>query len=194
MGKAWRCRIRPQGGLLQGTNSRTPRVDRMTRPRKRSAEDDTDERFTNPVEARKKAMDYLARREYGYTELQTKLQRAGFEAGTVETVVEQLAGEGLQNDRRFVESFMRSRISQGKGPVRIRLELRQHEIDEALADESLDASDQNWSDLAVDIRARKFGKALPRDFREKARQMRFLQYRGFESAHIHRAVGGTEEE
>ena len=153
-----------------------------------------DDRFSNPVEARKKAMDYLARREYGHSELQTKLQRAGFEPATVTSVVDQLAREGLQNDRRFVDSFLRSRISQGKGPVRIRLELRQHGIDEALADASLDASDENWSDLAADIRARKFGKELPRDFREKARQMRFLQYRGFESAHIQRAVAGAEEE
>lgn len=166
----------------------------MTKLRKRSVEDDIDDRFTNPLEARKKAMDYLARREYGHTELQTKLQRAGFAAGTVKTVVDQLAGEGLQNDLRFVESFVRSRVSQGKGPVRIRLELRQHGIDEALADESLDASDENWSELAADIRTRKFGKELPRDFREKARQMRFLQYRGFESAHIQRAVGGADEE
>jgi regulatory protein len=166
----------------------------MTKPRKSFAADDTDDRFTNPLEARKKAMDYLARREYGHTELQTKLQRAGFEADTVATAVNQLASEGLQNDKRFVESFLRSRVSQGKGPVRIRLELRQHGIDEALADESLDASDENWSDLAADIRARKFGKELPRDFREKARQMRFLQYRGFESAHILRAVGDADEE
>ncbi len=167
----------------------------MTKRRKRFADvDDTDERFSNPVEARKKAMDYLARREYGNTELQTKLQHAGFEACTVKAVVDQLAREGLQNDHRFVESFLRSRVSQGKGPVRIRLELRQHEIDEALVDECLDASDGNWSELAADVRARKFGKELPRDFREKAQQMRFLQYRGFESAHIQRAVAGADEE
>ncbi|HEX7719853.1 MAG TPA: regulatory protein RecX, partial [Woeseiaceae bacterium] len=123
-----------------------------------------------------------------------KLQRAGFAADTAKSVVEQLAREGLQNDRRFVESFMRSRVSQGKGPVRIRLELRQHGIDEVMADQGFDASDENWSDLAADIRARKFGRDLPRDFREKARQMRFLQYRGFESAHIQQAVGGADEE
>ncbi len=166
----------------------------MTNRRRRFAENDADDRFTNLVEARKKAMDYLARREYGYAELQTKLQRAGFEADTVKAMVDQLAREGLQNDRRFVESFLRSRVSQGKGPVRIRLELRQHGIDEAMIDESLNASDENWSDLATDIRARKFGKELPWDFREKARQMRFLQYRGFESPHIQRAVGGADEE
>ena len=34
--------------------------------------------FSNPIEARKKAMDYLARREYGRLELQAKLENAGF--------------------------------------------------------------------------------------------------------------------
>ena len=32
--------------------------------------------------------------------------------------------EGLQSDRRFAESFVQSRINQGKGPVRIRLRSR----------------------------------------------------------------------
>ena len=34
-----------------------------------------DDRFADPIEARKKAMDYLARREYGQTELVKKLRK-----------------------------------------------------------------------------------------------------------------------
>ena len=36
------------------------------------------DRFSDPKEARKKAMDYLARREYGQRELEQKLIAAGF--------------------------------------------------------------------------------------------------------------------
>ena len=42
---------------------------------------------------------------------------------------------------------------------------------------------------ARQTRERKFGAELPRDFKEKARQMRFLQYRGFEQDQITAAVG-----
>ena len=41
--------------------------------------------------------------------------------------------------------------------------------------------------MAREIRAGKFGNEAPTDFKEKARQMRFLQYRGFESDHIQSA-------
>ena len=132
-------------------------------------------------------MDYLARREHGRQELVAKLQSAGFEHETAAMAVEQLAREGLQDDRRFVESFVQSRISQGKGPIRIRLELGQHGVEGAAVDEGLDDAGEDWPELARRIRVRKFGEALPGSFPEKARQMRFLQYRGFEPDHIRKA-------
>ena len=143
---------------------------------------------TDPLRARKKAMDYLARREHGREELLAKLASAGFDPATAAAAVGQLAAEGLQDDRRFVENFVQSRISQGKGPVRIRLELQQHGIEGAVVDEALDGAGEDWSALARQVRARKFGRRVPEPFPEKARQMRFLQYRGFESDQIRRAL------
>ena len=146
------------------------------------------ERFSNPVEARKKAMDYLARREYGRRELEQKLAAAGFEATIVLAAVEQLNGEGLQDDRRFAENFAQSRINQGKGPVRIQQELVERGLDAGLVDEVLEEIAEDWFELARATRHKKFGSAAPTDFKEKARQMRFLQYRGFESDHIQAAM------
>jgi regulatory protein len=147
-----------------------------------------DERFSSAVEARKKAMDYLARREYGLLELQKKLRRAGFYEPAAVDAVEQLRADGLQDDARFIESFVRSRISQGKGPVRIRVDLGQRGLDSALVEEGLEQSGEDWFALALRVREQKFGADLPQDYKEKARQMRFLQYRGFEQDHIHSSV------
>ena len=83
---------------------------------------------------------------------------------------------------------MQSRINQGKGPVRIRQELGERDLDAGLIDVVLDDVAADWYALARQIREKKFGPGLPRDFKEKARQMRFLQYRGFESGHIQAAV------
>jgi regulatory protein len=144
--------------------------------------------FSDPRIARKKAMDYLARREYGQRELVQKLIAAGFESQTATETVDKLADEGLQDDRRFVESFVQSRINQGKGPVRIRQELGERDLDAGLIDAVLEDATEDWYALARQIREKKFGSELPREFKEKARQMRFLQYRGFESGHIQTAV------
>lgn len=146
------------------------------------------DRFTDPIEARKKAMDYLARREYGRLELTRKLARAGFDNEISAAAVAQLTADGLQDDRRFIESFVQSRISQGKGPVRIELDLGERGLDAALVGDVLAESGQDWNELAAEVRRKKFGASLPADFNRKAKQMRFLQYRGFEQAQVQAAV------
>ena len=146
------------------------------------------DRFADPKEARKKAMDYLARREYGRRELEQKLIAAGFAAGTAYDVVHKLTGEGLQDDRRFIENFVQSRINQGKGPIRIRQELGERGVNDGMIDEVLDDVAEDWFALARSVRDKKFGPGLPGEFKVKARQMRFLQYRGFESSHVQAAV------
>ncbi|MBU2677247.1 MAG: recombination regulator RecX [Gammaproteobacteria bacterium] len=153
----------------------------------------SEDRFASTLEARKKAMDFLARREYGHTELVKKLIGKGFQPAAAEAAVAKLAGEGLQSDQRFAENFAQSRINQGKGPVRIRLELGQRGIGDAAVDSVLDNVAVNWTEMAREIRARKFGSSRPADFKDKARQMRFLQYRGFEAEQIQAAVGGRDE-
>jgi regulatory protein len=133
-------------------------------------------------------MDFLARREYGQEELVRKLTTAGFDTDIAMTEIDRLTEEGLQSDARFAGSFVQSRINQGKGPMRIREELKEKELGGADIDQALDESGQDWFALAREVRVRKFGSDLPTDFPEKARQMRFLQYRGFDSDQVQAAV------
>ncbi len=149
--------------------------------------------FSDPIKARKKAMDYLARREYGCLELQAKLENAGFETEIARVAVDRLASEKLQCDRRFVENFLQSRINKGKGPVRVRIELEDRRVESGLVDEILSQCNEDWVALARQIREKKFGSSLPADFKEKARQMRFLQQRGFDSGQIQAAVMSHED-
>lgn len=148
----------------------------------------SDDRFSKVIEARKKAMDYLARREHGRTELINKLTRFGFEAATADAAVAELADDNLQSDQRFVEAFIASRISQGKGPVKIRADLRERDIAGGIVDFGLQDADQDWYASARQVRERKYGREYPTDFSEKARQMRFLQSRGFDTDQIQAAV------
>ena len=132
-------------------------------------------------------MDFLARREYGQTELAKKLADKGYKRSVVEDELQRLTDEGLQSDTRFAESFVQSRINQGKGPVRIRADLGQRGIRDGIIDGALETAACDWYELAREERVKKFGASLPEDFKEKARQMRFLQYRGFEQDHIQSA-------
>ena len=150
--------------------------------------DTKEDRFSSPGEARKKAMDFLARREYGQHELIDKLTVKGFDRKIAGEAVARLTDDGLQSDQRFAENFVQSRINQGKGPVRIRAELSQRSISDAAIEAAIEGHDADWYELARDVRFRKFGRRQPVDFKAKAKQMRFLQYRGFEPSHIQRAI------
>jgi len=143
-----------------------------------------EDRFRCPKEIRRKAMDFLARREYGKTELVRKLADKGYVFRTVEAEIHKLTEERLQSDDRFAAVFVQSRINQGKGPVRIRLDLGQRGVSDAVIEMAIVESAADWHGLACEVRVKKFGDATPADFKAKAKQMRFLQFRGFEQDHL----------
>jgi regulatory protein len=138
-------------------------------------------------------MDYLARREHGRSELFNKLTRFGFEADVADDAVARLVEDGLQSDVRFAEAFVRSRINQGKGPAKIRADLREKGVNDGVTEDGIRDADEDWYALAVEVRLKKFGAERPAEFKEKARQMRFLQSRGFEQDQIQAAVLASGE-
>jgi len=135
---------------------------------------------------RRRAMDLLARREHGRLELEKKLKAKGFAAEAVREVLDALEGEGLLSSDRFAASFVAARFARGQGPLRIRRELAERGI--AAPDRWVDDERFDWDRLAAETRRKRFGQALPTDFGEKAKQARFLEYRGFSPAQIRRAL------
>lgn len=133
----------------------------------------------NPVAVRRVAMDLLARREHGRIELSRKLRQRGAPVELIEPALDRLAEEGLLSEARYLESFVRMRANAGYGPLRIREELGQRglardDIEQALRDSGFD-----WSEQLRAVWQRKFAGELPGDPRERARQGRFLSYRGY---------------
>jgi regulatory protein len=129
-------------------------------------------------------MDFLARREHGEQEITQKLIARGFDADIVEAAVSALIADGLLSDSRFAEAFVYSRFKKGSGPQKIHAELRQRGIDDALICVSMETVGGQWLERAREVREKKFGQESPRDFKERSRQMRFLQQRGFTSEQI----------
>lgn len=142
---------------------------------------------------REAALRLLARREHSRRELGLKLAQRGYDAETIEAVVAVLASERLVDDARFAEALVNSRRGRGQGPVRIRAALQEHHIEEATIEQALEAAGGDWLILASAVRKKRFGRP-PDDYRERARQARFLQYRGFTGEQVRRVLGEAVDE
>jgi len=143
---------------------------------------------SDPAAARQAAIALLARRDYASGELRARLERKGFKAEIVESTVADLAEERALDDARYAGNYVSYAATRGQGPLRIAAELKALELPADLIEAAL-AGGPDWRALAGDVRNRKFGPEPPADWPEKARQARFLQYRGFSSDHIRLALG-----
>ena len=146
----------------------------------------------DPGAIRQAAVNLLARRDYATVELERKLRARGFKAAAICSVLQELASSRLLDDDRFVEHFVSYQASRGQGPVRIAIELRQRSVSAESIDRHLEAV-SDWRERARIARRKKFGAAVPRDFKSRARQARFLEYRGFAAEHIRAALDGDIE-
>lgn len=123
----------------------------------------------------------LAMREHSRQEIHNKLKRKDF-ADKVDLValLDTLEEKNYLSDQRFTESFIRYRITRGQGVIKITNELRQRGVDLLIINATIQEADIDWLPLANEQREKKFGLNIPVDFKEKAKQMRFLASRGFE--------------
>jgi len=161
----------------------------VKKPWKRSdariqAEDDA----PDPQALERTAIGLLARRDHSRAELLRKLTVRGFAVADAEALLDRLEAQRLQSDARFAECYARMRSDRGYGPQRIRAELRERGVAAELVEQQL--ADLARVDSRIDdVWRRKFAGRLPRDYRERARQMRFLQQRGFPLGEIHALFG-----
>ena len=101
------------------------------------------------IELRDIAVRYLARREYAIEELTQKLIHRGADPSAAEQVVADLAEENLVSDERFAEMFVRTRIQQLNGPVKIRGELRGLGVSDQLIAKAMPDDRETWFDIAA---------------------------------------------
>ena len=128
----------------------------------------------------------LTRKEYSKKDLIEKLALYAENREEVLTLVEELSRENYQSDQRVAEMVVRSQIRKGKGPNRIKLALRAKSIDKELAQNDMNEID--WYDEAYQLKVKKYGVDVNKDPKIKAKQIRFLQYRGFEMDAIMKAI------
>ncbi len=155
-------------------------------------------RKKSELSLRARALQYLARREYSRAELRKKLlphvqadddfEQAFDSSGPVnlDALLDDLTVRGWLSDERAATQLVHAKRSRF-GTQRITHELRQKGIAEELINAALPELKDSEVEAAHSVWQRKFGR-LPQDAREKARQMRFLQSRGFSLDTIFRVL------
>jgi regulatory protein len=126
---------------------------------------------------RAQAVRLLARREYARAELEARLVAKGASRSDVATVLDELTALGYVSNERFARAFAEQKAGRySRRCIASELKARgvaTDDIEAALATTGVDdasALEALWQ--------RRFGRA-PADEREKARQVRYLQARGF---------------
>jgi regulatory protein len=126
-----------------------------------------------------RALGMLARREYSRHELRTRLARAGCNEAESESALKTLGEQHYQDDARFGAMLVRTRVSQGYGPARIRAELRTHDLTDAAIRGLLDAAGVDWTAHAAAQLRKKYGARALVDYAERGKRAAFLLRRGF---------------
>ncbi|CAM2946284.1 recombination regulator RecX [Legionella worsleiensis] len=125
------------------------------------------------------AIRLLSRREHGAIELYKKLEQKDFDATEIQDALDTCQRLGLQNDVRFVEQFIRMRIRQGYGPLKIMHELKSKGVEAEIINAELAKERDNWLVYALNVWEKKSKGRHDLDYTEQQKQQRFLLYRGF---------------
>jgi regulatory protein len=151
---------------------------------------------SDAVLARNVATRLLAGRDHATAELSRKLAERGFTNEAITSALAELQRSNSLNDERYGQNVARYRSRRGQGPARIRQELRKAGVTTEMADAAVTAGDDvpDFAQVARETRARKFGPEIPNDWKERAKQARFLQYRGFSNDHIRAALEGDVDD
>jgi regulatory protein len=137
-----------------------------------------------------RALKYLAAREHSRLELGRKLARYAGESDDVEALLDWLEARKFLSQSRFSESLVHRR-AQRFGNSRILSELQSHGIEGEAIDSIKAGLAAGENERAIEVWRRKFSHP-PANAAERAKQMRFLQQRGFSHRAIQAALRSAE--
>lgn len=131
-----------------------------------------------------RALALLVRREHSGRELKSKLVQRGFDTEQTAAAIESLKQKDFQNDARFGEMLVRTRIEGGYGARWIIAELRTHGIAEDAARSLIEAADPDWLQLARRQLRRRYGDKPATNYAERGKRGGFLLRRGFDASTV----------
>lgn len=141
---------------------------------------------------RQRALEYLAKREYSYTELGQKLKAYADENDDIPALLEDFKSKGWLSDKRFTEQILHARQAKF-GSAKIAHELREKGVADHLIADAIEQVKDNELANATEVWRKKF-KTGPKNREEWAKQARFLQSRGFGFEVIKKVLNAEEND
>lgn len=152
------------------------------------------ERKPTTLSSKEAAMQLLSRRDHGEYELYQKLALKGYPEDEIDLAVNYCLDNHYLDDLRYAKSQIRQHVYKGHGERRIRQELSQKRVSEAVIACALQQEPQDWFERAKSAAEKKFKGHKANDQKEYAKQVRFLQYRGYSFDQIHYALNSEDPE
>ena len=142
---------------------------------------------------KKRALYYLAKREYSHLELKLSeyAQMLELNKEALDLFLSALVAEGWLSNERYCEQFIHAKKNKF-GRYKIVRELEDKGIDQALIEQYLNPLKNQELLYAKQVWQKKF-KFLPSSKEEWSKQARFLQSRGFDVALIKKILNAKEE-
>ena len=131
------------------------------------------------MSAKSVAVRLLSRREHSAFEIRDKLRQRDFDELEIEQTIIELQQGGWLSDERFAEAYIRMRQLKGFGPIRISIELNERGVKESIVDDFLQVDDKVWQQTLEQQYLKKYKNKPIVDYNDRAKRIRFLQYRGF---------------
>ena len=140
------------------------------------------------MSAKSVAVKLLSRREHSALEIRDKLLKRDFEEDEIAQAISELKQGGWLSDERYAEAYIRMRQQKGFGPIRIAMELNERGVDESIVEAFIDGSEESWQQILERQYLKKYNNRPVVDYSDKAKRIRFLQYRGFPLDAIYRVI------
>lgn len=134
------------------------------------------------------AVSLLARRDYASGELARTLSKMTENREKIDKALSRLVECDYLDDNRLITHMIDKHVRKKHGPARIKQEIRQKGFSPELVEQMLEKVDVDWYAMARELKVSKFGDAVASEAKEKNKQIRYLQYKGFSMDMIFEAL------
>lgn len=137
------------------------------------------------------ALTWLGRQEYSVAKFTKKLQQHQASDEQIAQIIDEFCQHNWLSEARYCQGFVRARISKGQGKLRILNDGRGHQLASGDLEAAIAEQQVDWFELALETYQRRYGQKPITDIKEKAKRLRFMQYRGFTMEQIDYAISET---
>lgn len=140
---------------------------------------------------KKKAVNYviglISKKEYAVSDIKSKLEKK-YDNETIEFVINYCIDKNYISDERYAEAFIRYRVNNFYGPVKIKYELLIKKIQESLIDRIMDEYEIDFVKNARIMLEKKYSIDEISNIKVRSKAYQFLQRRGFTFEQIDKSM------